>query len=224
LVIGSMAPDFGYFLHRFPMAGRAHTLEGSLTVALPLALLVWCACRAFADFLVRPLPERLGAATRSLLAGSPWTRWTPLWVFLSLLLAIWSHNLLDSFTHDSGWVVRRVAFLHEPWPIYHVLQQIGSIAGVLVLAILHWRWSQKTPGPRICLDRKLLALLLVAALALLLAVLPSWNFAERFKGGYEQFRAFRFRWVVKSMAFAACGYLILALWLQLGAWRSQKSN
>lgn len=214
LVIGSMAPDFGYFLHRFPMAGKAHSLEGSFTIALPLALILWSVCRTFAGLLTRPLPERLGVETRHFLAGRPWGSWTPLWVLVSLLLGIWSHNLLDAFTHEIGWGVRRVSFLHDPWPVYHVLQQIGSVAGMLVLAVIYWRWSGCSFRQALCWERKLGILLAVAAVAVLLAVLPSWNFAERFQGGYEQFRAFRFRWVVNSISFGTCGYLLLALWLQ----------
>jgi len=221
LVIGSMAPDFGYFAHRFHTAGKAHSLEGSLTTALPLALLVWCVCRSCAGLLTRPLPDRWDLEARHFLGGRPWERWTPLLVLVSLLLGIWSHNLLDSFTHETGWVVRRVGVLHDPWPVYHVLQQIGSVAGMLVLAAIYWRWSGRSLRRALPWDRKVVLLLVVMLASALLAALPSWNFAERFKGGYEQFRAFRFRWIVTSMAFATCGYLILALWLQLAAWRSR---
>ncbi len=219
LVIGSMAPDFGYFLNLFPMAGTAHSLVGSFTTALPLALLVWCLCRSFADFLMRPLPGRLRSVAGSLLERRPWTCWTPLWIIASFLLGIWSHNLLDAFTHKTGWAVQRLPLLHDPWPLYHILQQLGSVIGLLILAAIYWRRRGHSSSPPLHRDPRLLTLLGIALLGLLIAILPAWNFAERFHG-YAFVRAFRYRWIVHIMAFASCGYLILALWLRLRMRRS----
>ena len=40
LVIGSMTPDFGYFVGQFNVAGLAHTIPGSFVVCVPVGLLV----------------------------------------------------------------------------------------------------------------------------------------------------------------------------------------
>src|SRR3954454_14133397 len=39
LVIGSMSPDFGYYVRQFRLASFAHTMLGSVAVCLPSGLL-----------------------------------------------------------------------------------------------------------------------------------------------------------------------------------------
>src|SRR6267142_809972 len=39
LIIGSMSPDFGYYIGQFPVANFAHTALGTLAVCLPMGLL-----------------------------------------------------------------------------------------------------------------------------------------------------------------------------------------
>lgn len=174
LVIGSMVPDAGYFLHRFHLATWSHTFRGSVACALPLAWLFWILCRYFAAFLSRPLPHHQEGWLKDFLAGRSWSRAASLWITLSLLLGIWSHTVLGSFTHDSGWVVRRLDFLHSPWPLYQVLQHIGSLAGMLFLLFVHARWRKgRSPG-----WTGKHSLLLAAAVPAVLAALP-FEFALR---------------------------------------------
>jgi hypothetical protein len=218
LVIGSMAPDFGYFLHRFALAGHAHSLVGSLTVALPSACGAWLALRWLAPFVSLPLPRGFGEAVQQRLSGAPWN-WPMLaWVPLSLILGIGSHTLLDAFSHKSGWFVRHLEFLHHPWPVYHALQHLGSFLGMAVLVTIAYReWKRHPPALRFGMEIKLILLGIAIAASMLLAILPSWNFALRFDG-FLQIRAFTFRWIVNSIAFASCAYLLLALACQLCRW------
>jgi hypothetical protein len=58
--------------------------------------------------------------------------------------------LWDSFTHDNGWGVRRVAALSAPitlgfytGTVDHVMQYASSLAGLLILAI----WFRRLPTP-----------------------------------------------------------------------------
>ncbi|MCW1921946.1 DUF4184 family protein [Luteolibacter arcticus] len=214
LVIGSMAPDFGYFVHRFAFAGGAHSFTGSFTRALPVAALVWLVCRLAGIFLIRPLPPRLRAMVAVVIERSRWQASSLLWVPLSLLLGIWSHNAWDSFTHQRGWVVSRVPLLE--WPVYHWLQHASSIVGMVILAIVY-----RKLGGQVRLDVKdgnarLLAML--AVVAVLAALFPAWNFASQYEGA-RQWRVFVFREVVYSMSVWACGYLAYALLLQARVWK-----
>jgi hypothetical protein len=223
LVIGSMAPDFGYFLHRFALAGHAHSLVGSLTVALPSACCAWLALRWLATFLTLPLPRGLGEAVRQRLSGVPWNWPMLVWVPLSLILGIWSHSLLDAFTHKSGWFVRHLEFLHDPWPVYHALQHLGSLLGMVVLVMMAYReWKPHTAALHFGMEIKVLLLGIVIAASLLLAIPPSWNFALRFDG-FLQIRAFTFRWIVNSIAYSSCAYLLLAFAYQIGRWRTRST-
>lgn len=221
LVIGSMAPDFGYFLHRFALAGHAHSFVGSLTVALPSASLAWLALRWLAPFVTLPLPRGLGEAVQQRLSGAPWNWSMLVWVPLSLILGIWSHSLLDAFTHKSGWFVQNLEILHDPWPVYHVLQHLGSFLGMVVLATMAYReWKRHAAALHFGMELKVILLGIAIAASILLAILPSWNFALRFEGSL-QFRTFMFRWIVNSIACSSCAYLMLAVAYQIGGWRTR---
>jgi hypothetical protein len=70
---------------------------------------------------------------------------------LAIYVGAWTHLAWDSFTHDNGWIVKRVAALSAPISIgdytgtmCHVLQYISSIAGLLILAI--WYFRLPTPA------------------------------------------------------------------------------
>jgi hypothetical protein len=220
LVVGSMAPDFGYFFHRFALAAHAHSAAGSIRIALPIACCVWLAVRIFAGFLASPLPDPLRLPAKSCLSGRPW-RWSMLWwVPLSLVLGIWSHSVLDAFTHERGWFVVRLELLRRPWPVYHVLQHVGSCLGMGILVVLAYReWRLHASGGPLKVEPKLVLLGLALVVSALLAAQPSWNFASRFEGLF-QIRAFTFRWIVNSIAIMSCAYLALALGFQLASWRT----
>ena len=146
------------------------------------------------------------------------------WVPLSLLLGIWSHTVLDAFTHEHGWFVSRLEFLHRPWPIYQVLQHVGSCLGMAVLAMLAYRrWKFRPGGVRFKMEPKVFFLGAIILVSALLALLPSWNFASRFDG-FFQVRAFTFRWIVNSIGIMSCTYLLLALGFQYAAWRARATS
>ena len=214
LVIGSMAPDFGYFVHRFDFAGGAHSFMGSFTRALPAAALVWLICRLAGGFLIRPLPPRLRAMAASVIGSARWQASALLWVPLSMLLGIWSHNAWDSFTHQHGWVVSRVSLLE--WPVFHWLQHASSIFGMVILALVY-----RKHGGQVRLDVKdhnALVLAVLAIIAVLGAMPFAWNHASHYEGP-RQWRIFVFREVVYAMSTWACGYLAYALVLQAKVWR-----
>ena len=216
LVIGSMVPDLGYYFHRFDLASQAHSFRGSLLIALPLGWLTWLAMKTGARILAAPLPdpERIWV-TGFLRATSPSPAW--LQVTVSLLLGIWSHNFLDAFTHASGWFVQRFSLLHEPWPLFHVLQHLGSVAGMLILLGVYiarrrvlgrWHWTSR--------HRELaLGGLLGVAVAFPIA----WSFASRFEG-WLLVRALGFRWIITSLALASLAYLVFGLFL----WISERKT
>jgi hypothetical protein len=146
------------------------------------------------------------------------------WVPLSLLLGIWSHTILDAFTHETGWFVVRLQFLHRPWPIYHILQHVGSCLGMAVLAMLAYRrWKLRRDTSRPKMELRIVLLGAAVGASAFLAILPSWNFASRFDG-FFQVRAFTFRWIVNSMGIMSCAYLVLALGFQAACWQARATR
>ncbi len=156
LVVGSLAPDFGYYVSRFDLAKLAHTAWGSLSVALPSGLVLLLILYLLREPLCFLLPSPASAALRSWFFQNIELRIVTLFcVVLFIELGVWTHIVWDSFTHRSGWVVMQLAFLQRPalhWdsltlPIYSLLQHASTLLGVGILVLasrMEWR-KQRIP-------------------------------------------------------------------------------
>jgi hypothetical protein len=154
LMVGSITPDLPYYVPAkySRVMVESHTAMGALWLDVPLGLVV-----LLIGFLLRrPLTVLMSPRSRSLCLQSlerfkeqP-RHW--LWAPLAVYIGVWTHIAWDAFTHDSGWVVRRVAALSAPITIgaytgtlCHVLQYVSSVAGLLILAV--WYLRLRTPAP-----------------------------------------------------------------------------
>lgn len=205
LVIGSMTPDFGYYIHRFDVASFAHTVSGGFIVCLPsgiLLLVMFYLVRKPVCFIL-PMPHR--EALLPLCSRIPPIGFRNLAkILLSLLLGAWSHILWDSFTHQTGWCVQRISWLREPlftigstpFRGHYLLQQISTIAGAAILLVAYLAWIQRyqsTQPVEAAAERwRYLLLAAVIVVALSLALPPAAHIARTF-GGYLAFRVFVFR-------------------------------
>ncbi|HAD82558.1 MAG: hypothetical protein A2509_01400 [Candidatus Edwardsbacteria bacterium RIFOXYD12_FULL_50_11] len=102
LVVGSMAPDFEFFIRFYPLRGPGHTLLGSLYFNLPLVFLT---ALLFHYVVKKPLiyclPGSLGSRFYAM-AGDRWSIATPrnfLVFTYSALAGMLTHFFLDAFTH-----------------------------------------------------------------------------------------------------------------------------
>ena len=111
LVLGTLSPDFQYFFSLAPRGRVGHTLVGLVIFCVPVGLLAW---RAYRAFVRRVMLSLLPAALRSHDGGAP-----PriALVIAAIVVGAASHDLWDSFTHGSGWMVKHVAALSVPVPI-----------------------------------------------------------------------------------------------------------
>lgn len=145
LVVGSMVPDAGYYL---PMPDyykeNAHALVTGLLASVPAGIVIllifyWVAAEIV--FLL-PSPHR-EALQREMKAPTISVR-SALLAVCGIVIGAETHVAWDSFTHKDGWMVERVAFLHEPiWRIhpYFILQVLSSIAGMWILLYVYDRWA-----------------------------------------------------------------------------------
>lgn len=140
LVIGSLSPDFGYYLGLFGLATWAHAAWGVLLVCLPSAWLVhelWLRVwRPVADLLpsrhreawLAHAPGRVGAAVFS----------------ASAVLGAATHALWDAFTHRTGGFVQHWPLLRDPLvaglPGYQALQHASTLLGIAALLVVYRRW------------------------------------------------------------------------------------
>ena len=203
LVIGSMAPDFVYYLPLGLERAASHSLEGLLLVVLPLGL---AAQALFHGLLRRPLEDLLPAPQRARLASAPQVPATlrpgyVLLVTLSLLLGGATHLLWDACTHRGGFVVQQFAPLGQSlWVVgdydirgYKVLQHGSTLVGLTCLALCVRAWFRRSPpaseasedsDPPARARRRWIVVLLVA-LAALAAGLPA-GFGAPDKDGWLQ--------------------------------------
>ncbi|MGA9783742.1 MAG: DUF4184 family protein [Terracidiphilus sp.] len=158
LIVGTMAPDFEYFVRLRPGGGWGHTIPGAFGLSLPLGLAVLWLFHSFAKapavaLLPQGVQRRLG---RSLLPFRFLGMRRFLMILLSLLVGIATHLAWDSFTHSRGWFYHHFGLLHRhvvlPWlhrmSVYTFLQIFSSVAGVLILWLWLRSWYRATPpGP-----------------------------------------------------------------------------
>jgi hypothetical protein len=152
LIVGSITPDLPYFVPaRFGrLMADTHTIYGSFVYDIPIGLAVLL----FGFLLRRPFTALLSVRGRALClqAMEPFVDRPLAWAVapIAILIGTWTHIIWDSFTHETGWMVRRVSALSAPITIgwytgmlCHVLQYVSSVAGLAVLII----WYRRLPAP-----------------------------------------------------------------------------
>jgi hypothetical protein len=149
MMIGSMAPDFPYFLPGDLSRTHTHDLEGIFTFCWPAGLLVWL---SFARLLERPSIELLPERWRTHLPRSDARfAWKPLALAsLGVIVGALTHIAWDAFTHGDTAVARIFPLLEaemfqvrgRPVHVYFMLQILSSVAGLMALA---W-WTMRLPN------------------------------------------------------------------------------
>lgn len=214
LVIGSMSPDFAYFVRQFPLARFAHTISGTLIFCLPGGLLTLSIFYLLRQPLCFVLPQPHRVALMPLAAARPCIRLRSFLIAAaSVLLGAWTHTIWDSFTHDGGWTVQRIAILSAPLmriggaqlSTCYVLQQLSSLGAGIGLALTYFFWLRRQPTVPLGTQDSLsdgwryLLFVLLGVTAVAIAAPPALRMAALFEG-YTAFRVFVFRTGVYSVA------------------------
>jgi hypothetical protein len=140
LMVGSMAPDFGYFFSNDASRALTHSIPGLFMFALPAGLSVWLFYVAFMEKATITLLSdrwhtrfaRTGAITSSLVARAS----------VAVVLGAITHLLWDGFTHRGTFATDLFPALLGPtpgigWmPVHHFLHGLSSVVGLALLA--HW--------------------------------------------------------------------------------------
>jgi hypothetical protein len=143
LIIGSMTPDFEYFLRMKIQSLYSHTINGLFWFDLPLGIIL-----AFIfHLLVRnTLFGNLPYFINSRLSEYKSFQWTYyfkhhwLVVCISVLIGAASHLLWDSFTHQHGYFVaaipqltQKVTLLGKDVFLFKILQHGSTLIGTIVI-------------------------------------------------------------------------------------------
>jgi hypothetical protein len=146
LVLGSMMPDFEYFIRMQVKSVYSHTWSGLFWFDLPLGLLVMFVYQTFVkDKLIDHLPIALNRRF-SRFKGTYKNDYSLKYlvvVVLSILVGAISHILWDGFTHPNGYFVLLIPALsnviqlgdHHIY-IYKVIQHTSTIIGAITIIIV----------------------------------------------------------------------------------------
>jgi len=147
LVIGSLTPDFSYFLP-FPIRrAQSHSLGGLFWFCMPAGLVAYV---AFHRLLARPVVDLLPAPLRMrllpVLDARPHAPWRA--VLVSLFIGATTHIAWDAFTHTGAPIVRvsralrfhLVTISDYPVSVYTVLQHLSTALGFALIFLWLGRW------------------------------------------------------------------------------------
>ena len=143
LIIGSMAPDFEYFLNFRILSFVGHTIPGILFFTLPLTIIFSLLFHKVVrneliKHLPSPLDHRLSGYLKYNFTKDLKSNWH---VFLySAIIGILSHIVLDGFTHSTGYFVSRYHIFNKTIPVilfdipaYSIIQHSLSLIGLFII-------------------------------------------------------------------------------------------
>jgi hypothetical protein len=144
LVIGSLTPDFEYFLRMRIKSNYSHTIDGLFWFDLPLGLLLaFMFHNIVRDRLFDNLPTFFKSRF-STFKNFNWNRHFKqnyLVVTISIFIGAASHIFWDSFTHDHGYFVQTIPTLQnsvdfsgKQMPILKILQHSSTFFGGFIIA------------------------------------------------------------------------------------------
>ncbi len=144
LVIGSLTPDFEYFLRMRIKSIYSHTLEGIFWFDLPLGIFL---AFIFHNVVRNSLFSNLPTFLQSRFLKFTHYNWNEYFkknwfvVIISILIGTFSHLFWDSFTHDDGYFVTQlpilqnsISFYNIQIPILKILQHSSTLIGALIIA------------------------------------------------------------------------------------------
>lgn len=146
MILGSLNPDLLYSFGLYRLASEAHRIVGWLSIGLPLCFIIYVIILKLASPLSTVIPFAIkktqDRSIRNICI-----------LAISFFIGALTHIVWDSFTHDTGTMVRSWSFLQfnltmtdkQEIAIYKILQHSGSLLGLLYLSYQYWRYHRKQP-------------------------------------------------------------------------------
>ncbi len=181
LLMGSMVPDFEFFLRMKAEGPYGHTLLGMFWLNIPIALgFIFLYHGLVRNSLIKSLPSYFERRMRLFLAfdWNVYFRKNYGKVLLSIVLGNLSHLFWDAFTHFDGFFVTKISFLNTLiWsiPLYDLLQYACSLVGAL--AIWHYIGALPMGRAKPSENNKLVYWLFVCIVCTIVMGMRFWNTA-----------------------------------------------
>lgn len=139
LVIGTMCPDFEYFIRMKVQSSISHSFLGLFFFNLPIGFLAallfhYCIKGSLIDNLPAFIKKRLQALKNSNWADNVKKHFFK--IAVSILIGAGSHIIWDSFTHETGYFVDKIPFLQlkiRNVAYYKIAQHLSSLIGMLFI-------------------------------------------------------------------------------------------
>ncbi|MDO5576472.1 MAG: DUF4184 family protein [Fibrobacter sp.] len=160
LIIGSIIPDFEFFLKLSDGKVIGHTFWGIFCFCIPVGLAVLVIFHKLVKFpLLSLFPQ---SHQEKIYPHAKEFRFFParrfLLIIISLVVGIISHLFWDSFTHHDGFMVKVIPFLGKTVfsfsqfdiRLYFILQYVGSIGGLILLAFWYKNWISRAKVSGVC--------------------------------------------------------------------------
>lgn len=145
LVIGSITPDFEYFIRMKVQSNYSHTFYGIFWFDLPLAILL---SFIFHEFIRNSLFYNLPDFLKQRVIGFTLFKWKShfkqnwIIILISILIGITSHLLWDGFTHNHGYFTDHISILKKSFTlfgneitIWKIAQHLSSLIGGIAIVI-----------------------------------------------------------------------------------------
>jgi hypothetical protein len=220
LMVGSMAPDFGYFFSHEASRALTHSFAGLFYFSLPVGLAVWLFYVAFLEkATITLLSDRwhtrfahTDAITPSLIARAA----------VAIVLGAITHLVWDAFTHRATFATDAFPALLGAtpgfgWlPIYHLLHALSSVAGLVIL----YRWAQhlhRQPARSLIRPYKIREFTRVRALWVLIMTSLLGGFLDWLPYAHARYDAQVFSVAVGSMSGFFIAWCCIAIWLWIVA-------
>ncbi len=145
LVVGSMTPDFEYFIRMKDYSKYSHSLSGAVWFDIPLGLLLLFIYfnyvnKIFIQFL--PFSFNIRFSQYENFNWNNYFKKSSLIIIISLFIGIASHIFWDSFTHDDEYFADNIFFLRDKYNILNhyisgaqIFQYIGSLIGGIIILV-----------------------------------------------------------------------------------------
>lgn len=228
LAMGSLSPDFGYYIGAFGVATHAHTLRGTLEVCVPSACVLLLILLRLRGLLVAPLPQPHRRAIECLSSPSLLSTANIARMLVALWVGAMTHLAWDSFTHASGAMVSVIAPLRQvlfeisgrAFATYTILQHVGTLFGIVVIGTAYGLWLSRTVGMASCLQRRALRGFIPLVLAGLSCAAIGFASAILRLGPGSGWPVIVFRGIVDATIAFVAAYLLLAC----HAWRKRTAH
>lgn len=223
LIVGSMSPDFAYFVP-LGFSYLSHNLLGILYFCLPVGFVVWS---VFEFLLRRPtlllLPDALRARIPEKNIAMNWP--FLIMIAVALMLGALTHVVWDAFTHARPPFVTTyqifmtviVELRGKPVYLYKFLQHASTAAGMLILAYAALSWwrkgaSESLPTPVASNVRTRWKVAAISAIVFASLAGAAFNFSLHLGGSIER-QLYHF--CIGGMAGCAIAWCLVAIFFRL---------